>query len=133
MKWLFDVSYLRKARALHLEDVKTTWFGVPHDQPETEHPQLYLWNRMRDLVSEVADAPQRQYPSLVSFVSPTGSGKSTLIRALIRMLEPVAHMDFSAPVPGSIDELFVSTSSDVHLYPDPHTRQNMAPLYFAGK
>ena len=132
MRWLFDVGYLDESDIQHIDDTKATWIGVPHDQPEAAYPQLYIWNRLRSLVSEAADAPQRQHPSLVSFVSPTGSGKSTLIRALIRMLEPVAFLDFDAPVPGGIDDLFVSTSSDIHLYSDPRTRLSKTPLYFAG-
>lgn len=133
MRWLFDARLLDKSSALHVDDIKATWFGVPLAQPEAPYPQLYIWNRLRNLVSEAADAPPRQYPSLVSFVSPTGAGKSTLIRALIRMLEPVGFKDFDAPVPGGISEMFVSTSSDVHLYADPRTRVSKAPIYFAGE
>lgn len=133
MKWLFDARLLDKSSSLHVDDIKATWFGVPLDQSEALFPQLYIWRRLWNLVSEAADAPPRQYPSLVSFVSPTGAGKSTLIRALIRMLEPVAFKDFDAPVPGGLSEMFVSTSSDVHLYADPRTRVSIAPIYFAGE
>jgi len=132
MKWLLDVRYLEGSTGLHLDDLKATWFGVPHSQSDSEYPQLFIWNKLRSLVSEAADAPQRQYPSLVSFIGATGSGKSTLIRALIRMLEPVAREDYDAPLPGVNSDMFVSTSSDVHLYADPRTAKRTAPLYFAG-
>jgi hypothetical protein len=132
MKWLLDSNF-RGVKDLHIKDLKTTWFGVPQEQAETHRPQLYIWNRPSAVVTQDAEAPQRQYPSLVSFVGDTGSGKSTLIRALIHMLEPVHHDENEVPVPGGVSQTFVSTSGDVHLYADPHTRSRKAPLYFAGQ
>ncbi len=119
--------------ALHVDDLWSTWFGVPHDQ-EGPLPQLHIYPRLHQLIADNPNPkrPPRQYPSLISLVGDTGSGKSTLIRAIIRMLAPRAHKDYRVPVPGSASDGFDSTSSDVHLFADPGTRSSTSPLYFVG-
>ncbi|KAK4218924.1 hypothetical protein QBC37DRAFT_164801 [Rhypophila decipiens] len=129
--WLLDSRLLDQDKeSLHIDDLWSTWFGVPHDQ-EGPLPQLHIYPRLQLLMSgESNEKPARQYPSLVSFVGDTGSGKSTLIRAIIRMLEPQAHKRYRAPVPGTATDEFDSTSSDVHLFSDPGTLYKESPLMF---
>ncbi|KAK3330701.1 hypothetical protein B0H66DRAFT_528046 [Apodospora peruviana] len=127
--WLLDSRFLdHDKESLHIDDLWSTWFGVPHDQ-EGPLPQLHIYPRLQTLISgESSEKPSRQYPSLISFVGDTGSGKSTLIRAIIRMLAPQAHKDYRAPVPGTASDGFDSTSSDVHLFADPGTLYKESPL-----
>ncbi|KAK5662366.1 hypothetical protein OQA88_8276 [Cercophora sp. LCS_1] len=117
---------------LHLDDLRTTWFGVPHDQKDSP-PKLFVWPRLQNLLSNASDQPDYQYPSLVSFVGDTGSGKSTIIKAMIRMLAPQTHYHarYQVPVPGTGHDQFTSTSSDVHLYADPWTISTEVPMLFA--
>jgi hypothetical protein len=119
--------------ALHVDDLWSTWFGVPHNQ-QGPLPQLHIYPRLQHLVSNNPNPqwPPRQYPSLISLVGDTGSGKSTLIRAIIRMLAPRAHKDYRVPVPGSAHDGFDSTSSDVHLFSDPGTISSRTPLFLVG-
>ncbi|KAH7173285.1 uncharacterized protein B0J16DRAFT_405679 [Fusarium flagelliforme] len=127
---LLDSRFLNKDKAsLHVDDLWSTWFGVAHEQ--TGHfPQLSIYPRLQTLVDVAADRPPRQYPSLISFVGDTGSGKSTLIRAIIRMLAPRAHESFQVPVQGTAGDGFDSTSSDVHLFADPNTGATEVPRFF---
>ncbi|KAK0628303.1 hypothetical protein B0T17DRAFT_149884 [Bombardia bombarda] len=129
--WLLDSRFLNHDKeSMHIDDIWSTWFGVPHDQ-EGPFPQLHIYPRIQNLISsDSSDKPPRQYPSLISFVGDTGSGKSTLIRSIIRMLAPRAHKSFRAPVPGAASDGFDSTSSDVHLFADPGTIYKEAPLMF---
>jgi len=131
--WLLDTRLLQdKSVSLHTRDLWTTWFGVPYHQNESP-PRLFVWPRLQNLVNSAPKRPPpRQYPSLVSFVGPTGSGKSTIIKAIIRMLAPNSHSRNSVPVPGTNQDQFISTSSDVHLYADPRTISADVPIFLAG-
>jgi hypothetical protein len=131
--WLLDSRHLvDSTNKLHLRDLQTTWFGVPHDQKDSP-PKLFVWPRVQSLVSQASDQPHDQYPSLVSFVGDTGSGKSTIIKAMIRMLAPNAQKQYPVPVPGTSRDQFISTSSDVHLYADPRTISTETPILMAGR
>jgi len=133
LTWLLDSRHLHtQSTSLHLDDLRTTWFGVPHDQQDSP-PKLFVWPRLQILVNQASEQPHYQYPSLVSFVGDTGSGKSTIIKAMIRMLAPLTHERFQVPVPGSGQDQFTSTSSDVHLYADPRTISAEVPILMAGK
>lgn len=130
---LVDSRFLEKDKtSLHVDDLWSTWFGVPHEQ-HGHFPRLCIYPRLERLVDTVTDRPGRQYPSLVSFVGDTGSGKSTLIRAMIRMLAPRSQRSFRVPVQGTAKDGFDSTSSDVHLFADPRTRATEVPRFFVGK
>lgn len=132
LTWLLNSQLLEEnKKSLHLRDLWSTWFGVPHDQVDSP-PKLFIWPRMSDLINSARRTPVRQYPSLVSFVGDTGSGKSTLIRAMIRMLAPGSHEHHSVPVPGTEQDQFTSTSSDVHLFADPATISTEYPILMAG-
>lgn len=130
---LMDSRLLDNDKAsLHMDDLWSTWFGVAHEQ--TGHlPRFCIYPRLQNLVDVASDTPTRQYPSLVSFVGDTGSGKSTIIRALIRMLAPRAQNRFQVPVQGTAGDGFDSTSSDVHLFADPHTIATEVPRFFIGR
>ncbi|KAK0722843.1 hypothetical protein B0T26DRAFT_704224 [Lasiosphaeria miniovina] len=129
--WLLDSSRVKREEvtSTHLDDLWSTWFGVPRNQPGP-YPQLYIYPRLEALLSETTTKPTRQYPRVISFVGDTGSGKSTLIRAMIRMAAPRRRFDFRVPVPGVVDDEFDSTSSDVHVFADPVTISTEDPLFF---
>ncbi|KAI0973070.1 hypothetical protein F4678DRAFT_37931 [Xylaria arbuscula] len=128
--WLMDAKMRsRDQTALHLDDIWSTWLAIPDGQ-DGPHPQLNIYPRLERLIAGVPNRPPRQYPSLVSIIGDTGSGKSTLIAAMIRMLAPTAHKDYRVPIPGADTDNFDSTSSDVHIFADPRTISTEYPCFF---
>ncbi|RTE85170.1 hypothetical protein BHE90_000326 [Fusarium euwallaceae] len=128
ISWLLDSKIPDEEKsALHVNDLWSTWFGVPEDQ-EGHCPQLCIYPRLERLVEKVLEKPQFQYPSLISFVGDTGSGKSTLIRAIIESLAPGKR--YQVPVQGAVQDKFKSTSSDVRLFADPQTESCEVPRFF---
>ena len=130
--WLLNSRIgARKQDRLHMHDIWTTWFGVPHYQSAA---RLDIYPRLQNLLSKSeATRPilSRQYPSLISFFGDTGGGKSSLIQALIRNAAP-NNKDFEFPVPGNPANMHRSTSGDVHLYGDPTTLHMETPILYAG-
>lgn len=116
--------------SVHPDDLRARWFGVSHDQKGSP-PKLFVWPRLQSLVSEAPDRPHYQYPSLVSFVGDTLSGKSSIIKAMILMLAP--HGQYQVPVSSTEQDQFTSTSSYVHLYADPGTISTDVPILMAGQ
>ncbi|KAJ3460552.1 hypothetical protein MRS44_011419 [Fusarium solani] len=128
VSWLVDSKIPDKENAtLHINDLWSTWFGVPEDQ-EGRFPQLCIYPRLERLIEKVLEKPKFQYPSLISFVGDTGSGKSTLIRAIVESLAP--GQDYQVPVQGVAKDKFKSTSSDVRLFADPQTQSSEVPRFF---
>ncbi|KAI1375162.1 hypothetical protein F4677DRAFT_446666 [Hypoxylon crocopeplum] len=131
LTWLFDSGTIKgRKEDEHLQDIWSKWLGVPQDQTEAR-PTLHIWPRINHLLNSANELLPRQYPSLVSFVGDTGSGKSALIRAMIRLVAPRSYQNYSAPVPGTIQDQFSSTSSDVHLFADPATISKEVPILLA--
>ncbi|KAH7141535.1 hypothetical protein B0J13DRAFT_556977 [Dactylonectria estremocensis] len=127
-RYLLDTTALRhNKKALHAEDALCTWIGVPYYQ-YGKKPQIYVWPRLQCILDQGPVTAVKRHPSLVSFIGDTGSGKSTLIRAMIQMIRP--GETHHAPVPGSPDDDFRSTSSDIHVYGDPNTRQTSYPIFY---
>ncbi|KAJ3563826.1 hypothetical protein NPX13_g8067 [Xylaria arbuscula] len=128
--WLMDARLRNKDQTEeHLDDIWSTWLGIPDGQ-DGPQPQINIYPRLERLIATIPNRPPRQYPSLVSIIGDTGSGKSTLIAAMIRMLAPTAHKDFLVPVPGADTDNFDSTSSDVHMFADPRSSHTEHPCFF---
>ena len=72
---------------------------------------------------------QTQYPSFVSFIGPSMNGKSFLIRAL-QSKDAAGTQPSPIPSPGMKRDNHDSTSSDIHLYPDPVTASHESPILF---
>ncbi|KAF4334927.1 calcium-independent phospholipase a2 [Fusarium beomiforme] len=114
---------------LHADDVTCSWIGVPVFQ-SVDRPQIHIWSRLQDLLQMSRTTRKRQYPNLISFIGDTGSGKSTLIRTMIKMARPEMPSEESVPVPGLPEDRFVSTSSDIHAYADPLTLSSRSPMVY---
>jgi hypothetical protein len=136
-----------KRKNMFVEDLLACWVGV--DIPPRAKsgsgsdplPTVWSSSRMADLLRQASESsnssgnPSPQYPSLVSFIGGTGSGKSTLIKSLIRLdgrTHPTSKPAME-PIPSSQSTAAAlsSTSSDIHLYLDPLTAGNEEPLLLA--
>src|SRR5436190_1278996 len=88
---------------MHYYDSLARWVGITMpDDTGSVQPSLWGYSRVADLLADNS-GPEEQYPSLVSFIGPTGSGKSTLIRSFIRFTcrdVPTAGME---PITSSVD------------------------------
>jgi hypothetical protein len=127
---------------LHARDSTAVWFAVDQDSSRgslkfTDYP------RFKVLVDEHTKAHGISlpcHPKLVSFVGITGSGKSTLIKFLMKRWwlqheEAEAALDqneIEIPVAGE-REISQPTSGDVHLYREPYVNPLEAnrPLFYA--
>ncbi|KAM5355009.1 hypothetical protein ACJ41O_001655 [Fusarium nematophilum] len=116
---------------LSAKDIRCAWIGLP-DLQAGDVPQIHVYPRLQHLLSGPHDFPALQYPSLVSFIGDTGSGKSTLIRAMIRMCRLDEQEQNSVPLPGlpNLESMFLSTSSDIHVYSDPASVSDESPVFF---
>ncbi|KAH8695985.1 hypothetical protein BGW36DRAFT_380024 [Talaromyces proteolyticus] len=125
---------------LHAHDMVAVWFAISQD---SYHGKLNFeeFPRFKHLVDEHQKAYNTSdpcYASLVSFVGVTGSGKSTLIKILMKRLwddtsESTLDLnEIEVPVSGT-RKTSNPTSGDVHLYRDPYLDPSEAnyPLFYA--
>lgn len=116
---------------MHLDDDNTSWFGVSADSAG----ELYFhdWGRYEEFLAQSrAGGRDVQFPGLISFVGPTGAGKSTIVKALVKLFENEHKLGIAqAPVVGLTAHQAVPTSGAVHLYWDHNTLFSENPLLFA--
>ncbi|KAI5790575.1 hypothetical protein DFH27DRAFT_486168 [Peziza echinospora] len=111
----------------HLRADRSRWFGISFNDQE-DAPVLDITDRYRKVALANTDFRHREaYPALVSFVGETGAGKSSLVAALVK----VSLTSPDTPVIGDAASAATPTSSDVHLFADPGTRESERPLLFA--
>jgi ABC-type multidrug transport system fused ATPase/permease subunit len=73
----------------HRADEDTTWFGVLPDPNGLPNELLFHdFGRYESFMEQSTfNSKSVQFPSLLSFVGPTGSGKSTIVKALVKLSE----------------------------------------------
>ncbi|EPS35758.1 hypothetical protein H072_10759 [Dactylellina haptotyla CBS 200.50] len=114
--------------ALLDQDEDTAWFAVVKDDADD-----LIFQDLGRYGNIVAGLDKKSYPALVSFVGPTGSGKSTLIKMLME-LDYSGVQPYETPVVKSAACFnTIPTSGDVHLFCDPHTCQpnSERPILYA--
>ncbi|KAI9853558.1 MAG: hypothetical protein M1813_002064 [Trichoglossum hirsutum] len=121
---------IKKQLELHERDKQARWFIAGSTREDGSFGILYVTDRFESLMR--SRAGEQQFPSLVSFIGETGTGKSTLIRALIKMSLKERSQYAETPVTriASPDMLATPTSSGVHLYRDPQTATSERPILF---
>jgi energy-coupling factor transporter ATP-binding protein EcfA2 len=131
-----DIKDEAEREELHCKDVLTSWFGVHRE--DTARPLLRDYGRFEGLMASMKQSSENQfsrldssarYPSFVSFVGQTGAGKSSLIKLIVD-LGAKTQEQFDTPVVGTIGNTS-PTSTDVHLYMDPHTSDSDHPILYA--
>ncbi|KAF8242916.1 hypothetical protein K440DRAFT_664454 [Wilcoxina mikolae CBS 423.85] len=135
INWILRPNNDKDTDGRHAMDYITKWFGVSIQPGDEGDVSLQTTPRYREL-SVGGGVTQNQYPALISFVGETGAGKSTLISALMKIggLDDQSqdnNQPVRTPVIGNLSDLDTPTSSDVHLFPDPATRNSDRPLLFA--
>jgi hypothetical protein len=120
-----------KQARLHSEDEQAKWFGVQPD--EAGQLQFHDWGRYEEFLGQSRSVVKTlQYPSLISFVGPTGAGKSTIVKALIRDFDSSeGAQQLQTPVVGLAKHRAIPTSGEVHLYWDRRSLYGARPLLFA--
>jgi energy-coupling factor transporter ATP-binding protein EcfA2 len=131
-----DIKDEAEREELHCKDVLTSWFGVHRE--DTARPLLRDYGRFEGLMASMRQTsengsshldPSARFPSFVSFVGQTGAGKSSLIKLIVD-LGAKTQDHFDTPVVGTIGNTS-PTSTDVHLYMDPHTSDSDHPILYA--
>jgi energy-coupling factor transporter ATP-binding protein EcfA2 len=118
---------------LHKADDDTTWFGVLPDATDTGQRLFHDFGRYEEFLSQSLFSPKSgQFPSLISFVGPTGAGKSTIVKGLVKLPESGSgDLKQQTPVVGLVQHQAVPTSGEVHLYWDPSSLKSARPLLYA--
>lgn len=114
-------------------DEDTKWFGLGRNSQNV--PVFQDYGLFSTIMAE-SDTGQfkSRYPSIVSFIGQTGTGKSTLIKMLIdQQKRRDSSNDWTLPSPelGIPATDGMPTSSDVHLYSDPRTYATEYPILYA--
>ena len=134
VKSIIEPSISEEEQAqLHRADDDTTWFGVLPDAADTSQRLLHDFGRYEEFLSQSMFSPKSgQFPSLISFVGPTGAGKSTIVKGLVKLTES-SNGDFrqQTPVVGLVQHHSVPTSGEVHLYWEPSSLKSARPLLYA--
>ncbi|KAK4141483.1 uncharacterized protein C8A04DRAFT_14074 [Dichotomopilus funicola] len=134
-----DFSGLADSAAdLFKQDEAAKWFGIYTSRKKNQRgSQIVETPRFFELANEslshTEKSPQRQYPSICSFVGDTGAGKSTLIRFLIARSENAQAEDLSeAPMAGATAGAVatLSTTGEVNLYKDPKSFGKTTPMFY---
>ncbi|KAI8626701.1 hypothetical protein F5Y19DRAFT_445247 [Xylariaceae sp. FL1651] len=122
---IFAQHQTKERQFLHEQEAKAKWFGIYRDYGD--NICFGDTNRFRVIMNEglTAEHPE-QFPSLVSFIGQTGSGKSTVINLLMTLTDDT----ILGPVSGCSGDPS-PTTGDVHLYADPDTHKTRSPLLFA--
>ncbi|KAL5000028.1 hypothetical protein BDV10DRAFT_183901 [Aspergillus recurvatus] len=120
----------------HKNNLPSFWFGADFINGSFRiNSDLY-----GDIIlSSAFQDREKQFPSLVSFIGSTGSGKSTLIKTIINYGKPgsireantIGWARILTPIPGIKAFSTRPTSSDVHLYHDTATIDTARPILFA--
>ena len=117
-----------------VDDRSHRWVGIPESRADDlKNPELLLYSALTDQFNNSSvsrELPRKQFPRLVSFFGDTGTGKSTIIKNLIRLLTASESLD--VPVTGTVSETQNSTSGGVHVYNDPQTMTSDLPIIYAG-
>ncbi|KAF3315355.1 hypothetical protein TWF173_003895 [Orbilia oligospora] len=118
-------------------DEAAKWFGLITGLNENKirESELVETPRLMSLLHRSAQVHPEglgvQIPSIVSFVGPTGAGKSVLIRSIISLTtEEENWKSVEAPVPGQKNSSS-STTGEVNLYPEPSSFGTKTPLLLA--
>jgi hypothetical protein len=125
-----------KQSELHAKDKEARWFMVdPKTDQLTGDGILRVTDRFEELLQSRSEDSSKQFPSLVSFIGETGTGKSTLISASIKFFSGHAQHSETLETPvtrlEAASSLTCPTSSGVHLYKDPATFASSTPILFA--
>ncbi|KAF2267002.1 hypothetical protein CC78DRAFT_577537 [Lojkania enalia] len=116
---------------LHEDDMQSLWFGLKTRKDAS--PQFINRDAYLDIINTSGFFPrEKQFPMLISFIGPTGAGKSTVIKAL----SLIAHAsrkdrELLKPIPGAASTAGGASSSDLHLYGDGATIDTSNPILFA--
>lgn len=104
------VMYSEKSQVLqdrlHEDDRAAQWFTIKSN-PSGNSPRLQVTDRFRKLCSPgilPCEYSSKQYPGFVSFIGDTGTGKSTLLRAMVLMGHLESEGDHSAGGRRSVEE-----------------------------
>ncbi|KAF8457059.1 hypothetical protein BDZ91DRAFT_800794 [Kalaharituber pfeilii] len=110
--------------------LKSKWFGVTIDS-NSSNVKFDITGRYLELsMTNTALNQQKNFPAWISFVGETGTGKSSLINGLVKITSGGKH-DCETPVVGDAEHAQIPTSSDVHLFIDPKSRDSERPIIYA--